>query len=169
MMTADKANKIAIFRFGIIADFINRNHWNYGEKERLLHSKTEQTYNIPFSSKRSISKESILAWIRIYIRGGKRLESLYPKIRKDKGKYRSLDATIRLAIREIKRDKPNLRCPALVNELRHRKILTMDEHINLSTIYRFLKNEKLHIININATDRRMFEAEFYNGPQFSNQ
>lgn len=162
MMTMDKAKQIAIFRFGIISDFVNRNNLSYGEKEQLLRSKTEKTYNIPCSPKRSISRESILAWIRNYIQGGKRLESLCPKVRKDKGKYRAMDATIRLGIKEIKRDKPTLRGPALVNELRHRKILSMDEHVNLSTIYRFLKNENLHVINANAIDRRLFEAEFPN-------
>jgi transposase InsO family protein len=162
MTSTEKANVIATFRFGVIADLVNGRYLHYGDKEQLLREKSKQTYNIPFSSKRSISRESILAWIRMYYQGGKRIESLYNKIRKDKGTYRALDATIRLGIKEIKRDKPNLRCPALINELRHRKILTMDEYVNLSTIYRFLKNEKLHIININAQDRRTFEAEFPN-------
>lgn len=83
-METEKKMKIAMFRFSIIADFVNGRRLEYGEKEELLSLKENLKYEIPFSTKTDVSRESILNWIRIYNRGGKRLESLFPQTRKDK-------------------------------------------------------------------------------------
>ncbi|MBU0683912.1 MAG: hypothetical protein KJ864_06475 [Candidatus Omnitrophica bacterium] len=122
-MKTEKKMKIAMFRFSIIADFVNGRRLEYGEKEELLSFKENLKYEIPFSEKTDVSRESILNWIRIYHRGGNRLESLFPQTRKDKGEYHSLSPALRLSIKEIKKENPNLKLPAIIRELKHRKII----------------------------------------------
>jgi hypothetical protein len=51
-MVTDKNSQIALFRYGIISDFINRTQLlKYGEKEKLLRSKYNCTWQIPHSKK----------------------------------------------------------------------------------------------------------------------
>ena len=149
--------EIATFRFGIISDFVVGTRLNYGEKEKLIKEKASKKYIIPYSKQSGISKSTIKKWILDYRTAGNRIEGLMPKSRKDSGKFRSLDASIQMAIREIKAEKPDLTGIALVTELQHRKYIALDEKINLSVLYRFLKKEKLCRPK-KVVDRRAFEA-----------
>lgn len=153
----DRNMEIATFRFGIISDFVVGARLNYGEKERLVREKASKSYNIPYSKQSSISKSTIKKWILDYRTAGNRIEGLIPRPRKDSGKFRSLDASIQMAIREIKAEKPDLTGIALVTELQHRKYIALNEKINLSVLYRFLKKEKL-MRTQKVKDRRAFEA-----------
>lgn len=162
MTEDDKKMQIATFRFGVIADFVTGLKLSYGEKEKLIKEKTERSYLIPYSDHSAISRSTIVSWINCYKKSGYRLEGLAPKTRKDKGKYRKLDATLRLAITEVKKEHGRLTVPALIKKLRHKKLISMDEHVNLSSVYRFLKQEDLTSLNKEAPDRRHFEAELPN-------
>lgn len=162
MNQEQKKEAIATFRFGVIADFVTGVYLNRGEKEQLLDKKSSRKYEIPFSSRTRISRSSILKWIRDYKKGGKRIEALYPSIRVDKGRYRKLDASFRLAVKEIKKENPQIKVPGILKKLLHQRIITEDSAIKESTIYRFLKTEKLYTLNEEAEDRRRFESEYSN-------
>ena len=152
---------IATFRFGIISEFVTGVHLEYGEKEKLFNEKCSRTYKIPFSDTTRISRSTIKKWINDYRNAGNRIDGLMPNERKDKGMFKSLDLSLQLAIKEIKRNKPDLTGIALINELRHRRYLGVDEKVNLSVLYRFLKTNE--IIKPKAIkDRRSFEASFPN-------
>src|SRR5262249_29079861 len=127
--------------------------------EKLLRQKAERRYAIPNSSRTRIARETMLKWIRDYERGGKELASLGPKTRADKGGYRKLEPAIRLSIKEILKDSPAANVPALIRELKHRKVLSHDVEINRATLYRYLNAEKLRVVNDDAHDRRRFETE----------
>lgn len=162
MKSDDKGMQLATFRFGVIADFVTGVKLSYGEKEKLIKEKTERRYEIPFSDRSAISRSTIMGWINDYKKSGYRLEGLLPKTRKDKGKYRKLDATLRLAVKEAKKANPRLTVPALLKKLRQQKLVAMDEQVNLTSIYRFLKQENLTSLNKDAPDRRHFEAALAN-------
>lgn len=163
-MTDDEKtkNEIATFRFGVIADFVTGVLFTRGEKERLLAQKAERRYQVPHSTRTRISRETMLKWIRDYERGGKELPALWPKARADKGTYRTLEPAIRLAIREIMKDSPGATVPALIRELKHRKVLAPETEINRATLYRYLNVEKLRAPNEEAVDRRKFETDYPN-------
>ncbi len=92
-MFADKNREIALFRYGIISDFVNRTQLlNYGEKEKLLRSKYNCIWQIPHSKKTSISRGIINHWIKRYKEYGGKIESLYPQRRSDIGKSRVIDS-----------------------------------------------------------------------------
>lgn len=159
MEETDKKLKIATFRFGVIADFVNGSRLDYGEKERLLVTKVEKVYEIPFSNQQRIARSTIEKWVQDYKRGGYRLESLYPRARKDKGQIRSVPTHIKLAIKELKKENPALTLPTIITALKHKKLIGANEKVNLSSLYRYWNNEELHSLNLTAVDKRHFEAE----------
>lgn len=159
-MTEDeKKTKIASFRFGLISEFVTGVRLGYGEKERLLKEKVDRVYAIPFSERNRISRSSIEKWTCDYKKAGYRLEGLYPRERSDKGELRSLSSAVKLAVKELRREDSTLKAPALLKCLIHKKLISPDERINMSTLYRYLHSEELKTINEDAVDKRHFEAE----------
>lgn len=154
----DKKLKIATFRFGLISEFVTGVRLHYGEKEALLKEKLAREYDIPFSNKNRLSRSTIANWISEYKKAGYRIEGLYPKIRSDKGLSRALTSSQRLAIKELKKESPDLNVPAIITCLRHKKLIGADEQLNLSTVYRYLRTEELTKTNEDAVDKRNFEA-----------
>ncbi len=150
--------EIATFRFGIISEFVTGQQLNYGEKERLITEKCSRSYKIPSSNRTVISRSTIVAWVQDYKRAGHSIKGLYPKKRKDKGTYKTIDSTLRIAIKDIKREYPKLTVPSIVKKLRQKKLLSMDQTVNSRSLYSFLKNENLTSLNEGAVDRRKFEA-----------
>src|SRR5690606_14402129 len=154
----DRKRQIATFRFGVISDFVCGS-LGYGDKECLLREKSERLYDIPYSSRREIGRATILSWIRNYQRAGNRIEGLYPKPRSDRGTFRSLDPNIRMAVRQILADEPNLTVPALLRRLKQKKHAPSESQINPATVYRFIEKEGLRERDISPEDRRKFEAK----------
>jgi putative transposase len=162
-MTDEEQKKtIATFRFGVIADFVTGVKLTYGDKEMLLRQKVNRSYEIPFSKRTRIGRATILQWVSDYKNAGFRIEGLFPKTRRDKGVLRKLDPSVRLAIKETKKEHPSLTVPALITLLKHKKVIAMNEHINMTSVYRFIKHEKLHEVNADAVDKRAFEASYAN-------
>lgn len=90
-MNEEKSRKIAIFRYGVISDFINQRFIEYGRQEELLRNKCGYEWKIPFSDRTHVSRSSILRWITIYRKGGETIEALFPKGRNDINKSRTID------------------------------------------------------------------------------
>lgn len=162
MEEINKKSKIATFRFGVIADFVTGVHLQYGEKERLLNEKASREYDVPFSPRNIITRSTIEKWILDYKKGGFRIEALHPKERIDKGKVRTLSSSLKLAIKELKKEDPKLKVPAIVKLLKHKKLVGSDEKLNFGAIYRYLKDEELNTVNEDAKDKRLFEAIYPN-------
>ncbi|CAO0823874.1 hypothetical protein DFAR_3980008 [Desulfarculales bacterium] len=63
-MGEDQKKRVAIFRFGVISDFLARNYIrNYmerGERERLLRDKCARRWRISFSNRTRPSRSAIL-------------------------------------------------------------------------------------------------------------
>ena len=55
-MTEDEKKQIAVFRFGVISDFVNDSRLNQLERRRLLRGKCARKWSIPFSTKTRISR-----------------------------------------------------------------------------------------------------------------
>lgn len=149
-MTEDQKIEIAVFRFGVIGEFVTGAQLDYGEKERLLQDKCARKWMIPHSNRTRLSKSTLLGWIRQY--NGK-FESLYPKERSDQGKARVLDDDTVSLILKLRIDNPNATVHTLIESLE--KITGKKHHY--SSVYRLLRHRGL--INSSAPeDRRKFEA-----------
>lgn len=154
--------KVATFRFGLISEFVTGVRLGYGEKEKLINEKLGRSYDIPFSERAKLSRSTLEKWICDYKKAAYRIEGLYPQDRSDKGTVRSLSSSIKLAVKELKKEQPNLKIPAIITCLRHKKLIGADEYVSATTLYRYLRAESLNSINEDAVDKRLFEARFPN-------
>ena len=157
-MTKDQKKEIAVFRFGVICDFVNGSKLDYGKKESLIQEKCGRRWQIPYAGRTSISRSTLLDWVSKYKKSNSKLESLYPKTRCDSGKSRSIDDEIALTIIEKKFIHPDITTSELISHAseKHPGTRTLSE----SSVYRLLSSENLiaqkRPIQI---DRRKYEAE----------
>ena len=161
-MTEEQKQRVAVFRFGIIHEFLDAVRLDHGEQEELLRRKCERRWDIPFSSRSSIGRSTILRWIHQYTESGGKLGSLYPQQRNDQGKTRAFDEETSLALVECRQKMPGLTVPALINIMHNQKLVPAGISLNPSTVYRFFHSHNLMIRENSPVDRRKFEAELPN-------
>lgn len=103
----DKETKkvIAVFRFGVIADFVGGRKLSRGEKELILREKS-----------------SSLSRARAYERERK-LESLFFEERKDKEKSRVMSEEAVAALIHLKKERTGVSLPVLLKEARAKGVL----------------------------------------------
>jgi putative transposase len=161
-MDEEKKKRIAEFRFGVIADLIGHRKLSWGERGRLLEAKASQHWEIPFSSRTRIGEATILDWIRRYERSGRKLSSLYPRQRSDKGSFRSLDSETVQTLINLKRELRRASVPAILRTAKVRKLLPADFKVTSATLYRLFREHGLMEKGPAPEDRRRFEAELAN-------
>ena len=122
-MTEEQKKAVAVFRFGVISDFVNGIHLDYGESERLLAQKCARKWEIPYSGRTRIGRSTIQRWVTLYQASGGRLESLYPSDRSDVGKCRSLDEETELSLRRVREEMPKATARVLVEEMKNRRLI----------------------------------------------
>lgn len=159
-MTEEQKKAVAVFRFGVIADFVNGVHLDYGDVERLLVQKCARKWEIPCSGRTRIGRSTIQRWVKLYQESGGRLESLYPSDRSDAGKGRSLDEETELSLLRVREEMPKATAKALVEEMKKRRLVS---DLPLSCVYRTLHRHGLMTRDASLPeDRRKFEAEMPN-------
>jgi putative transposase len=161
-MDEEEKKQVAVFRFGVIADFVGGVRLERGAYERLLREKSARRYEIPGTLRTRISKSTIKHWVRRYEAGGMRLEALVPQEREDAGQTRSWNSEVAEAVAKLRQELPRASVPRLRLELKRRGIIRGEE-LAQSTIYRFLHRRGLMKgETAEAVDRRRFEAECVN-------
>ena len=155
--------RIAVFRYGVIADFAGGTVLSRGERTRLIRDKCARKWQIPGSSRSSISESTIKEWIARYRASGSKLESLYPHNRSDRGKSRAIGQETAQGLLALRKELPELTLPVFMREAKERKILLPGMDVTYSTLYRFLQSEgMLKKPTAVAKDRRRFESEYPN-------
>ena len=78
-MEEQQQKDVAVFRFGVISEFVTRSQMERGEQERLLQQKCQQVWQVPHSNRSRLARSTILGWIRAYriAAGGSWLTMLY--------------------------------------------------------------------------------------------
>jgi transposase InsO family protein len=159
-MTEDEKMQVAVFRFGVISDFVIGAQMSRAEKRRLMRDKCARKWQIPFSEKTRLSMGTISRWRRLYRDSNGDLKSLQPKNRCDQGKSRAMDEETCLSLIELKLETPALTVPQLIEQINR---VSPDIVLNNSTVYRFLHQQDLiHLQVKKPVDRRKFEAELPN-------
>jgi putative transposase len=158
-MDEDLKKRIAVFRYGVIADFVGARRLSRGERNRLLREKCGQTWQIPGSCRTHIAISTVKEWISRYKQSGNKLESLYPQDRSDRGALRSVDPETAAGIIALRKELPEVTLPVLLGEARQRRIILPGIPVSSSTLYRFLKANGLMDSVPAVQDRRRFEAE----------
>jgi len=154
-----KAEKIALFRYGLIAPLVLE-PLPRGELTRRAEEIAARHYDIPASQRTSISVDTLLDWALRYRTGG--LEALAPRPRQDRGQSRAITPQLADLIERLKRENPHRTGTTLLREL----ALSSGQNepaISASTLYRFLKQRGLTERQLLAPPpHKKFEAEFSN-------
>ena len=159
-MTEEQKKEMAVFRYGIIADFVGATRLDRGEQEELLRDKCARKWQIPYSGRTRLSRSTILRWIRFYNEGNGKLEALYPHERSDNGRGRALDEETSLVLIDLRRQLPKASVPDLIRILQKRQLVPEGTPLCRTTLYRFLHRHNLMGKQAPpSSDRRKFEAE----------
>jgi len=156
-----KRQKIALFRFRVIASLIGLGRAERGKKERLLREITQRQWEIPYSGRSYVGRSTVLEWLRVYQDSGEKLESLYPKGRTDRGRSRSMDEETQNVLINLRREMRKASVPTLLRVARERGLLPADFKTSWQSIYRLFKREGVDE-EVPRKDRRRFEAELPN-------
>ena len=103
-MDDPKSEKIALFRYGLIATLVLET-LSRGELMRRARELATLRYDIPSSGRNSVSVATLLKWARRYRKGG--LEALGTNRRKDRGRSRVIDPQLAQLIERLKRENPH--------------------------------------------------------------
>ena len=161
-MDEEAKKRIAEFRFGVIHDLIGDRKLQRGQRKLLLREKSACEWEIPYSGRSRLSASTILSWARRYEKGGRRLESLYPDDRSDRGRPRALNDETVLALCELKKQLKGASLPVVLREAKRQQILLPQVKVAKATIYRLFRQRGLMNRQEQAEDRRRFEAELPN-------
>ena len=153
-----KAEKIALFRYGLIANLVLE-PLPRGELTRRAEEIAARHYEIPASQRTSVSVDTLLDWALRYRNGG--FEALAPQPRQDRGQSRTITPQLADLIERLKRENPHRTGTTLLREL---ALSGQNEPaISASTLYRFLKQRGLTERQLLAPPaRKKFEAEYAN-------
>ena len=157
----DKAEKIALFRYGVIAPLVLES-LPRGELTRRAQEIAARHYDIPYSGRRSLSVDTLLDWALRYRKDG--FPALSPKPRQDRGQARAVPPETAALIERLKRENPHRTGTALLREL----ALSSEQHqagLSASTLYRFLRARGLtarQLLLDKATAHKKYEAQFAN-------
>jgi transposase InsO family protein len=160
-MDKESKEKIALFRYGVISEFVSGRDFARGEKARLIAEKCRQKWFIPSSQRTRISKSVLKSWIKAYRDAGGELAALYPKEREDRGRIRAVDGETILGLVALRKELPTKPLPILLREARARGIIQVGEFISRATIYRILQIYSEEFKKP-PEDRRKFESEQVN-------
>ena len=154
-----KAEKIALFRYGLIAPLVLE-PLPRGELTHRAEELASRRYEIPGSERTSVSVDTLLDWALRYRQGG--FEALAPQPRQDRGKSRTITPRLADLIERLKRENPHRTGATLLREL----ALSSGQDkagISAATLYRFLKQHGLSERQLLApAAHKKFEAEYSN-------
>ncbi len=129
----ERQRKLLDFRYGVIADLVF-SHVQAQEKSRLIAAKAARHWEIPYSSKTTLTASCIRKWLSAYQLHG--TSALIPKIRKDSGISRVLTDADKEMLLKLLEEKPQLCASVAVRMLQKEGKLV--KNISRSALSRFL-------------------------------
>lgn len=154
MTDAQYRQNLALFRYGLIAEFIQLPAGTRGLYARLR-AKARADYTIPGSTRTRVAVETLRHWLKDYRRGG--FDALLPKGRADRGRPRALPQTVADALVSLKDEQPHLSIPQLIRAVQQSGVAPESLVMPPSTVHRLLSRAGLmHKASTEVTDRRRF-------------
>lgn len=162
-MDEEQKKQVAVFRFGVIADFVTGARLPRADRCRLLAEKCARKWTIPFSHRTRIGKSTLRDWITRYHAGGQRLEALYPGDRNDSGKSRSIDSETAANLVQLRKEMPKATVASIIEVMQRRQLVSPGTRLLPTSVWRFFTRHSLMPSAAPAAvDRRKFEAELPN-------
>jgi transposase InsO family protein len=157
----EKKQKIALFRFQVIAPLLGLREEQRGVKEKQLQQISSRHWEIPYSGRSYVGRSTALGWLQRYLESGQRLESLYPQRRSDRGRCRVMDEETQQMLIQLKKELGAVTVPTLLKVARERGLLPVRCTFSRQSVYRLLKEHATEQEPARK-DRRRFEAELPN-------
>jgi len=137
---SDLRHRVALFRYGLIADLLQLPPGTKGLYRRLQH-KAAQSYFIPGTSRTRVAAETLRDWLSLYRKGG--FDALIPKPRADHGTTRRLPPEVADALLSIKEANPKLSVRLVIHEARTSGQVPDELPLPRSTVHRLLVRHDL--------------------------
>ena len=138
-MDEDLRNKIALFRYGIIAPLITKGETTPAERGEFFRNASQKKYQYINGETISISADTIYRYHRAYKANG--FDGLKPLGRSDLGKHRKLNDDIISQITYLKAEYPRLPCTMIHQKLISNGTINPKE-VSLATITRYISELK---------------------------
>jgi putative transposase len=132
--------RIALFRYGLIADLANRQEGERG-LYALLRERAEKTYEIPGSRRSRVAAETLREWLSAYRRGG--FAALHPKPRRDQGQARAMPQEMADLLCALKEETPALSVSLLIDKAKAAAGVGSEVHLAPATVHRLLSRHGL--------------------------
>ncbi len=154
-MSKPDPRTIALFRYGLIAEFVHLSPNTAGLYAKLQ-DKAEHAYSIPGSTRTRVAAETLRDWLKSYRRGG--FDALLPKPRSDRGRSRALPLAIADQLLSLKEEFPQRSIPQLIRVAFERGIASDSQPLARATVHRlFSRAGLMHTPAPSAgVDRRRF-------------
>jgi len=154
-MSKPDPRTIALFRYGLIAEFVQFSPNTAGLYAKLQ-DKAEHPYSIPGSTRTRVAAETLRDWLKSYRRGG--FDALLPKPRSDRGRSRALPLAIADQLLGLKEEFPQCSIPQLIRVAFERGIASDSQPLARATVHRlFSRAGLMHAPAPSAgVDRRRF-------------
>jgi transposase InsO family protein len=155
MSQPDPRQTVALFRYGLIAEFVHLPPHSPGLYAKLQ-AKAEAAYTIPGSTRTRVAAETLRDWLKAYRRGG--FDALLPKGRADRGRSRALPAALADQLIGLKEELPQLSIPQLIRLAFERGIAARDETLPRATVHRLFSHAGLmrKTVQPSEQERRRF-------------
>lgn len=118
-MSAGEKEKVAMFRYGVIAGLVCRRLENRHEKAILRREILSKEWIYPDGSARKVSERTLREWVERYRRYG--LDGLYDGLkidRKNKGRFRAITVDVVKRAEQLRRELPERSVKTIVEILR---------------------------------------------------
>jgi len=158
-MDQKQRERVALFRFSVISDLVGSVRLERGDQEQLVRDKSLRQWHIPGSNRTRISASTIRRWVRLYEASGRKLASLYPVNRADRGRSRVIDEETAMSLIRLRREMPRMPVKNLIKVMDERGLITPGIKVALTTAYRVLKRAEMETPRVTPADRRRYEAE----------
>jgi transposase InsO family protein len=148
--------RIALFRYGLIADLAHRQQGERG-LYALLRERAEKEYEIPGSRRCRVAAETLREWLGAYRRGG--FEALHPKPRCDQGRARAIPQGMADLLCALKEETPALSVNLLIDQAKVKAGVGEEVQLAPATVHRLLSRHGLMDKKLGlptSKDRRRF-------------
>lgn len=157
-MEIEKKNKIALFRYGFIAEIISGVYKNTNKAEYFRKKGSIKCID-PYGKEITVSPTTLERWYYNYKKFG--FEGLLPRDRADCGRARTIDGEVIEVINHYVRKHPRMTATAIYDELIRNGYITFDQ-VCLNTFSRYVRKAKNNNEVITKPEMKRYEAEHIN-------
>lgn len=158
-MTLDQKQKVALFRYGVIAPLETGTSDPSISNNEFFRRAAAKTYVSPDGKPVTVSASTIEKWHRFYKKDG--FDGLLPQSRRDEGISRKLDDDLQLQIRHLKQKYPRMPAAEI-----HRRLLSGGSihvgQVSVSTVERFVRRLRKEHGSSDNKDMRRYELPHIN-------